>query len=168
MIWPLGPKFLKKFRWFFGRNDGTQRTFWNQLTFNSKFLYITDSLVSFFKATSAAYRMKDVSVLFVWDVKIRFWPWTFFFASFVSILKCAYYKVKDFRQARASVVDSSKVTIKKNRREPIWLCSLRDHSYITSAKGLGSWVQKKWQFLMKFSTIVFMLGGWIQKGPKMC
>ena len=67
----------------------------------------------------------------------------FFFASFVSILKCAYYKVKDFRQARASVVDSSsKVTIKKNRREPIWLCSLRDHSYITSAKGLGGWVQK--------------------------
>ena len=33
MIWPLGPKFLKKFRWFFGRNDGTNKTFWNQLTF---------------------------------------------------------------------------------------------------------------------------------------
>ena len=28
-IWPLGPKFLKKFRWFFGRNDGTNKTFWN-------------------------------------------------------------------------------------------------------------------------------------------
>ena len=74
--------------------------------------------------------------------KLGFDHGLFFFASFVSILKCAYYKVKDFRQARASVVDSSKVTIKKRRREPIWLCSLRDHSYITSAKGLGGWVQK--------------------------
>ena len=83
----------------------------------------------------------------------------FFFASFVSILKCAYYKVKDFRQAGASVVDSSKVTIKKNRREPIWLCSLRDHSYITSAKGLGGVGSKS--FLLKFRTIVFMLGGWV-------
>ena len=133
-----------------------------------------------------------------------------FFASFVSILKCAYYKVKDFRQTtgllspgvpppnlayqltlsqpegadyahksqlhqqifrpsygpRPAVADSSKVTIKKIRREPIWLCSLRDHSYITSAKGLGTWVQK-----MTISAEVqyyFMLGGWIQKGPKMC
>ena len=91
----------------------------------------------------------------------------FFFASFVSILKCAYYKVKDFRQARASVVDSSKVTIKKNRREPIWLCSLRDHSFITSAKGLGGWVQKM-AISAEVQNIVFMLGGWVLKGPKMC
>ena len=83
----------------------------------------------------------------------------FFFASFVSILKCAYYKVKDFRQARASVVDSSKVTIKKNRREPIWLCSLRDHSFITSAKGLGGF--KKWQFLLKFRTMYCIYAGWV-------
>ena len=26
-IGALGPKFLKKIRWFFGRNDGTKETF---------------------------------------------------------------------------------------------------------------------------------------------
>ena len=32
-------KSLKKFRWFFGQNDDTQKTFWNYLTFD-KYLYI--------------------------------------------------------------------------------------------------------------------------------
>ena len=36
----LGPKFLKKFRWFFGRNDGTKRTFWNKLTFSSILYFV--------------------------------------------------------------------------------------------------------------------------------
>ena len=46
--------------------------------------------------------------------------------------------------------------------------AFRDHSYITSAKGLcGS---EKWQFLLTFSTINADVGwvGGSKKSPKMC
>ena len=98
--------------------------------------------------------------------KLGFDHGPFYFASFVSILKCAYYKVKDFRQARASVVDSSKVTIKKNRREPIWLCSLRDHSYITSAKGLGGVGSKNGNFCWSSGLLYLCWMGGFEKVQK--
>ena len=46
---------------------------------------------------------------------------------------------------------------------------IRDHPYITSAKGLGGWGQKKWQFLLMFSTInANVKGGWVRKSTKSC
>ena len=41
----------------------------------------------------------------------------------------------------------------------------RDHSYTTSAKALGGWVQKKWQFLLTFRTINANVG-WVDGSEK--
>ena len=42
-----------------------------------------------------------------------------------------------------------------------------DHSYITSAKGLGGF--RKWQFFLTLSTVFNAeLGGWVKKNPKIC
>ena len=43
---------------------------------------------------------------------------------------------------------------------------LWDHSYITSANGLGGWVQN----MSVFAVVNYCIyaDGWVRKGPKMC
>ena len=45
----------------------------------------------------------------------------------------------------------------------------KDHPYITSAEGLGGWVQKMAVFTdFQYCIYADMGVGWVRKGPKMC
>ena len=49
------------------------------------------------------------------------------------------------------------------------MITVRDHPYITSAKGLGEWVQKIAIFAdVHYCIYADILGGWVRKRTKIC